>query len=378
AARIVWDEILPVTSNGFIYEIRTSGDPGTPGAIQTGSVDSNIHFTDIVNLLPSTEYTVYVRSACDGSDVGVWSEPFVFETLCDYPELVTLTNDTICGTGQAQLNATYTAGVVNWYTSETGGTPIATGNNFTTPIIDTTTSYWVSAAVVGSVNTTGRAVPLSESTYSDNNTGLVLQASEDVELQSVTIYSTSPGTIDIKITNSSGDELYATGNVNVNGGGLSTPNVIPINYTIPAGSGYRLLVKSYTGINLIRESGVGGFPYNGSDGALNVTNGYFLGTSTSYYYFYDIKYIGKCSSPRSEVVATVTEAPELTLSATEINICQGSQQTVTITNGIANYDDFTITPTTGVTGNHTTGWTFNPTETTVYTLTAAQNAGQEC
>lgn len=378
AARIVWDEILPVTSNGFIYEIRTSGDPGTPGAIQTGSVESNIHFTDIVNLLPSTEYTVYVRSACDGSDVGVWSEPFVFETLCDYPELVTLTNDTICGTGQAQLNATYTAGVVNWYTSETGGTPIATGNNFTTPIIDTTTSYWVSAAVVGSVNTTGRAVPLSETTYNDNNTGLVLQASEDVELQSVTIYSTSPGTIDIKITNSSGDELYATGNVNVNGGGLSTPNVIPINYTIPEGNGYRLLVKSYTGINLIRESGVGGFPYNGSDGALNVTNGYFLGTSTSYYYFYDIKYIGKCSSPRSEVVATVTEAPELTLSATEINICQGSQQTVTITNGIANYDDFTITPTTGVTGNHTTGWTFNPTETTVYTLTAAQNAGQEC
>jgi hypothetical protein len=33
---------------------------------------------------------------------------------------------------------------VNWYTSNSGG-PIATGNSFTTPTINTTTSYYVDA-----------------------------------------------------------------------------------------------------------------------------------------------------------------------------------------------------------------------------------------
>src|SRR5690606_1927208 len=99
AARIVWDEIVPVTSNGFIYEIRTSGDPGTPGAIQTGAVESNTHFKDIVGLLPSTEYKVYVRSACSVTDFGNWTLPYTFTTLCDYPDIISITNGSICGVG---------------------------------------------------------------------------------------------------------------------------------------------------------------------------------------------------------------------------------------------------------------------------------------
>ena len=378
SARIFWDEVVPPTDGGFIYEIRTSGDPGTPGAIQTGAVESNTHFKDIVGLLPSTEYKVYVRSACSVTDFGNWTLPYTFTTLCDYPDIISITNGSICGVGSTELSASFSSGVVSWYENETGGLPIATGNTFTTPELNTTTSYWVSSAIAGGINNTGRNVPLSESTYIVNDTGLVLEAIDNVELQSVTIYSTSAGTIDIKITNSSGVELFSTGNVSVTGGGLSSPNVIPINFTMPIGSGYRLLVKSYTGINLIRESAIGGFPYIGSDGGLNVTNGYISGTSSTYYYFYDIKYVGKCSSLRSEVVATVVEAPELTLSETNIDICEGTPQTITITNGINNYDDYSITPTTGVTGNATTGWTFNPEESTVYTLTATQNTGQEC
>src|SRR5690606_32697859 len=48
---------------------------------------------------------------------------------------------------------------------------------------------------------------------------------------------------------------------------------------------------------------------------------------------------------------------------------------VTIITGATDYDTYAWNPTTGVTGDATNGWTFNPTETTTYTLTASQSAG---
>ncbi|MFV5691541.1 T9SS type B sorting domain-containing protein [Flavobacterium sp. LT1R49] len=50
-----------------------------------------------------------------------------------------------CGSGTVMLQATATDGLVDWYTSSTGGIPIWTGNSFTTPIISTSTSYYVDA-----------------------------------------------------------------------------------------------------------------------------------------------------------------------------------------------------------------------------------------
>lgn len=55
------------------------------------------------------------------------------------------TTATRCGTGTVNLNAVSNTGVVNWYDAPTGGTPIATGNNFTTPVIATTTTYYAAA-----------------------------------------------------------------------------------------------------------------------------------------------------------------------------------------------------------------------------------------
>ncbi|MFN5665069.1 MAG: Ig-like domain-containing protein, partial [Bacteroidota bacterium] len=43
------------------------------------------------------------------------------------------------------LGATASAGIVNWYTSITGGTSIASGTTFNTPVINNTTTYYVDA-----------------------------------------------------------------------------------------------------------------------------------------------------------------------------------------------------------------------------------------
>lgn len=65
------------------------------------------------------------------------------------PVFTIAANDTvICGGAAVTLTAnvigTLPAGsTINWYNNPTGGTPIATGNTFTTPILNTTTSYYV-------------------------------------------------------------------------------------------------------------------------------------------------------------------------------------------------------------------------------------------
>lgn len=57
-------------------------------------------------------------------------------------------NDTICGGGSTTLTVAVvgtlpTGAQVEWYASNSGGAPIATGNSFTTPVLSATTTYYV-------------------------------------------------------------------------------------------------------------------------------------------------------------------------------------------------------------------------------------------
>ncbi|WP_396161688.1 GEVED domain-containing protein [Flavobacterium sp.] len=71
-----------------------------------------------------------------------------------------------------------------------------------------------------------------------------------------------------------------------------------------------------------------------------------------------------------------TVAPALTLNSTTQDNCSGvtNNTVTTLTSTAADYDTYTWSPSTGVSGDATNGWTFNPTATTTYTLTAS-NAG---
>jgi gliding motility-associated-like protein len=65
------------------------------------------------------------------------------------PQIITTTNGERCGSGSVILLATASSGTVNWYTTPTGGTPIYSGNSFTTPVLTTTTNYYVDALPLG-------------------------------------------------------------------------------------------------------------------------------------------------------------------------------------------------------------------------------------
>ncbi|MFM7387447.1 MAG: gliding motility-associated C-terminal domain-containing protein, partial [Bacteroidota bacterium] len=56
-------------------------------------------------------------------------------------------NDTICGNGSVTLTASTTgnppAGSLTWYSTPFGTTAVGTGNSFTTPVLNTTTTYYI-------------------------------------------------------------------------------------------------------------------------------------------------------------------------------------------------------------------------------------------
>jgi hypothetical protein len=71
----------------------------------------------------------------------------------------------------------------------------------------------------------------------------------------------------------------------------------------------------------------------------------------------------------------INPPPPLTLSGTSNIICSGDPTPpVTLTSNQADFQVYTWTPVGGVSGTVGTGWTFTPTTTTTYILTATQTS----
>ncbi|RWW98871.1 Ig-like domain-containing protein [Flavobacterium cerinum] len=358
---------------------------GSGVTYQWQSSPDNVTYTDIALATSATYVTTPLASLYYQLKVTCASGP---ATGTSTPVQITFSNNVLtstpgvrCGAGTVSLAATGSAGTtVKWYTAVTGGSSIASGSPFVTPSINATTTYYAAAESTGGAPVPGgRITPdgtWGGSTFTD--WGIVFSALQNVTLNSVDIYSTTDGTVTVKVTNAAGTELFSTGTINVTAGGTTTPTVVPLNFNVNAGTGYKILVKSYSGVSLVRGSTDLAFPYTNSN--ISVTSSEWGGTTTgTYYYFYNLKTSAGCSSARVPVVATVNTPPAITLSAAPAAVCSGQTTTaVTIVTGASDYDTYVWTPSTGVSGNSTTGWTFNPAASTVYSLQASSTTGTMC
>ncbi len=70
-------------------------------------------------------------------------------TVNPKPAITATTTGERCGTGTVILGATASAGTLNWYSVQSGGTSLGTGTSFTTPSISSTTTYYVDATLNG-------------------------------------------------------------------------------------------------------------------------------------------------------------------------------------------------------------------------------------
>src|SRR5690606_31162422 len=211
SAEVTWEvpEFGNTPEDGYVIEIRTEGVPGeATGLVDT--VDAAGLSATLANLEPSTSYTIYIKSLCTATtDESIWSDGVSFTTMCDYPdfELTTDEDDLIlCGPGEATLEID-SDGIINWYDAADATEPVFTGTTFETDELTERTSFWVEAvAEEGGVGTAGIEEPVGTSTYMGTDTGLIFDVNEATNIESVTVYSTTAGTINVKIQDSSGAE----------------------------------------------------------------------------------------------------------------------------------------------------------------------------
>ncbi|WP_316819950.1 putative Ig domain-containing protein [Pedobacter gandavensis] len=90
-----------------------------------------------------TNNSTYYAEAVSGTEVS--DRTAVSVTVKPAPNLAVLTVNQIISAGQtATLQATADAGnTISWFSNSTGGTALATGGSFTTPQLNTTTTYYI-------------------------------------------------------------------------------------------------------------------------------------------------------------------------------------------------------------------------------------------
>ncbi|MBC7486608.1 MAG: T9SS type A sorting domain-containing protein [Cytophagaceae bacterium] len=90
-----------------------------------------------------------------------------------YPSLPVGHDNTFSAPGSTSLSVDNAGGTYEWYTAATGGAPVFTGTNYTTPVLPATTTYYVKNAAI--TPTTNKSVGYLNNTQygtGGNNTGI--------------------------------------------------------------------------------------------------------------------------------------------------------------------------------------------------------------
>lgn len=183
----------------------------------------------------------------------------------------------VCDSGTFTFSTTSTAGsTISWYDAAAGGNLLATGNSYTTPTINTTTTYYVDAgcesnrkAVVATVNITpSTPVAVSSTVYNCGSGNVTIEANSNIG--TINWFTSSIGGNSIHTGNnfttptvSSNTTYYAEAS---NGTCINTTRT-PVNiviYTPPAVTDETAILCQYQKVNL--DAGISGMTYKWSTG----------------------------------------------------------------------------------------------------------------
>jgi hypothetical protein len=118
------------SGNTAIINVTTAGTGSFTTVILPNSGNTTITITNLATATCSNNLVLF-----NSASVNVAATPTITSS----------TPGSRTGTGTVLLSATASAGTISWFANETGGTALASGNNFTTPSITTTTIYYIQA-----------------------------------------------------------------------------------------------------------------------------------------------------------------------------------------------------------------------------------------
>lgn len=294
--------VLTATSNGVLNWFT---DPIGGTSLSTGSTFT----TSVVNITD----TFYVQAG----DICLSARTPVIVTVSVAPIAPTTFGGSRCGTGSVTLTASSTV-QVNWYASNSGGTSIGTGLNFSTPSISTTTTFYADAglgcnsprvAVVATVNN----APLDPTFTSGSRCGTGTVALAAAASNSLNWFSASSGgSILFNGTNFTTPSILSTTTyyVEANDGNCSSiriPVVATVNAIPPAPTVSNVDRCDVGSVTLsVSSSGIIRWYDSPSGGLLLGTGSMFttpvLNSSTPYY----VSAETVCLSPRAQIYAIIT------------------------------------------------------------------------
>jgi hypothetical protein len=284
------------------------------GAVQIDAVEelgltsyswSNGQTAASINVSQTGQYSVLVAGYCQ-----LFNSDTIDVVAHVIPDPVS-SNVSLTTPGSATLTATGTD--LLWYDAPTATVPVATGASYTTPVLNSNTSYWVenSENFNGGIFDGGR-LNANGAGYSANGTNaqMFFTVIQNCTLNSVKVYTDLAGTRRIELRNTSGAVLQFADIAMV-----ADSQVVALNFALTPGN---YILSTNTAINqaiptwgnssprLQRHNSGSSYPYNIPD-ALSITGNNFGGQY--YYYFYDWKVDVEgltCYSNRVQVNVSVT------------------------------------------------------------------------
>lgn len=188
-----------------------------------------------------------------------------------------------CDSGSLTFNATATTGaIINWYDSATGGNLLATGNTYTTPILSSTTTYYVDAGcesnrkpVVATVYTTPDIPVATLSTvYNCGPGSVIIEAKSNVGV--INWFTASTGGTSVYTGNtfttpsiSTNTTYYAQASNSITCVNTNRTPVAIVIYTPPVVKDETILLCQFQKVTL--DSGITGMTYLWNNGATSPT-----------------------------------------------------------------------------------------------------------
>ncbi|MGB1306645.1 MAG: VPS10 domain-containing protein, partial [Flavobacteriales bacterium] len=263
---------------------------------------------------------------------------------------------------------------INWYDSPLNGNLLATGEDYTTDILNSTTVFYVSTSEVLNSGNVGPSEHEGNNEYSGSASSvgsLVFNAYESFILESVDVFTNQAGERKIVLLDENDNVLLEhTENVPV---ADDNPHTIVLDFMINPGFNYKLATD-----NAVSIANFGGenpqlkrtsnaiplyFPYN-YDNTLSITSSYWGNETLTDYYYYFYNWIVKeiCSSPSLAVEAKI-----------------GSDEVLTINTNECPYDSVTLSASGNFTSFEWSNQSSNPNltvyESGEYSVSAYDSAG---
>lgn len=276
-------------------ETRTlTASPGTAYAWSTGAT------TRSITVGSAGTYSCTVTCPC-----GSLSTPSLTLTALAAPLAPVGTNGSRFGTGTVDLSAS--GSNLFWFDAPSGGNQVGTGGSFTTPVISTTTNYWVEARSTqpGENAQGGRASNTTQGAYASTKQWLVFDALKPFRLESFKVRANSIGQRHFVLVDRLGN-LIAEKYIEIPAG----LNTITVNWDVPAGQQHKISAfddNTETIRDLWYNNAGSSYPYN--VGSVATITGATDGT-TNYWYLYDWVVSTPsvtATSGRTQVTATVTQ-----------------------------------------------------------------------